>query len=538
MSSAFNDITSYSDAVSKLPSSFYYNKLNSFELASDLIIGTPFPGSVLPIYDASLPLPIVFRRRMNDTYRPPHGKSVDYLFSIGYGVEMGLPDGVQEICIANSQNPHFFLYHHEHRVQIKTKCCPEVPKVTKLKFSCDESVGIGVCRVGTASSQRGVILDSSGDGGHSGSDGESGSDGRSGRRGEDADCNTRVSDGGDGRPGVHASDRGGDGHNGTPGSDVILVLSGDENCLHISGSKAFDKKVGRLNGEEVIFVDCRGGDGGDGGDGGNGGNGGNGGKGGKGLTGKDANGIIGRNGGDGGNGGNGGDGGRGGNGTNGGDGGDAGNGGNCTIQVSDPKLLMFVTVSCRSGDPGTAGKRGEGGTGGGGSRAGEGGRKGKQTTQAKDGNPGKPGKEGRGGDDGAPGSPGKSGKRGKDGKVVWVVKGDHGIQKSSTCYNVQVESFDIVPTYDSGVFQPNEKVTVSGIKVTNIGGLSVPPGAVASIPSTDQIRFDPSERAVLDELKPGQSCSIPIDFHGRISDFPPTKHTRFTPSTCKIPPKN
>ena len=69
----------------------------------------------------------------------------------------------------------------------------------------------------------------------------------------------------------------------------------------------------------------------------------------------------------------------------------------------------------------------------------------------------------------------------------------------------------------------NESITISGVCVKNVGGLTLPPGAVVLMPQTEGISFYHNEHAVLDGLEPGQSYTIPCTFNGRISDSPPPK---------------
>ncbi len=89
MRSAGNEAPSYSNALSCLPADFYYTKHNSFALSSEFVEEIQLPGSVLPLYDASTQLPPFIRRAMHDNFRPPHGKAVPYLYSLGYGKEVG-----------------------------------------------------------------------------------------------------------------------------------------------------------------------------------------------------------------------------------------------------------------------------------------------------------------------------------------------------------------------------------------------------------------------------------------------------------------
>lgn len=138
MHSAENKLLSFSDALSCLPAAFYYTEHNSLALSGDFIKQSVLPGSVLPLYDASVQLPPLIRRAMHDNFRPPHGKAVPYLHSFGYGKEVGLPDGMHEVSVEASI---FVLDHNEHIVRSTnqvTRSSLALP--TKWKYSYNEQI--------------------------------------------------------------------------------------------------------------------------------------------------------------------------------------------------------------------------------------------------------------------------------------------------------------------------------------------------------------------------------------------------------------
>lgn len=94
---ADNSIQTYSDTILHIPVPFYYNRYTGTVLSSDVTREPLFPGSVLPVYDVNRPDTKVLRRPKHDTFRPPCGGATAYLTSIGYGKEVGLPDGMQEV---------------------------------------------------------------------------------------------------------------------------------------------------------------------------------------------------------------------------------------------------------------------------------------------------------------------------------------------------------------------------------------------------------------------------------------------------------
>lgn len=287
--------------------------------------------------------------------------------------------------------------------------------------------------------------------------------------------------------------RGHDGGHGKPAPNCKLVLEGSKHSLHINGSEELYTSGGSFEGEKVLLINCRGGRGGICAYGGSGGDGGRGGDG-----------NINGDGGDGGNGG------------DGGDGGDAGDGGSCIIEAADPALFKLVEVDCRSGDPGSEGDRGYGGRG----RAG--------------GDPGgKNGLCGDKGEDGKDGQPGKEGESGENGSFMWVVTSADGNTESSSRYDAEIVSYDLTPAFDDGVFEPN---AISGVTVRNTGGLALPLGSTAFMPSTADIKFEQLYHEI-PGLNPGEAYVIPVNFHGRICDVPSPNEPKACKKTAKFHPR-
>jgi len=172
--------------------------------------------------------------------------------------------------------------------------------------------------------------------------------GRDGAAGQhDCDPGQRGGPGDQGRPGLP-------GENGEPGwkgDELWVALDGTPESLTLRVGDQ-NTAVSLADPATVLVISAQGGTGGRGGAGCEGGEGGDGGDGGDGARGADCRkpgkrGYKGGDGGDGGRGGNGGEGGRG------GDGGSGGDGGVVTLEVHDPRLLVWILTvrhTCRRHD--------------------------------------------------------------------------------------------------------------------------------------------------------------------------------------------
>ena len=249
------------------------------------------------------------------------------------------------------------------------------------------------------------------------------------------------------------------GKDGSHGNSVVLSLSGDADKLTVSGTCNVSANLGGVKCEEVVFVNCRGGNGGTGG--------------------KGDNGI----------------------GSKGGDGGNAGAGGVCVLKASDPSLLMLVEADCMSGEPGSGGC---GGIGGGG--------------EIWD-DPTRPPKPFKISD----GRDGRHGLLAPCGGILWVVTSPNGhvMCQSPTRYDAKVTDLTVTAPESDGIFEPNYSVAVSDVLVVNSGGLTLPPGCIVSMFSTETVRFEPTT-FTMPEIPPGSTFKVPITFHGRLcGELPP-----------------
>ena len=379
--------THYDDVLTSLPTEFYFSRKPS-DITITISAGAmPGPFSKpLPLFDPQQLTTIAKCRPWHDTFRPPVGPAVYVPLSMGYGEEVGLQKGQQAIwdpvlkaCVVLDHN----MKTHIPNDLRKAHRQPRDVAISEIKYGHGRPVpnfeyDYTLCkdinivqdaakRARAREKPHGVVFDASGVHGMHGPNGRSAASGVDGRPGKCAA--SKGVRGQDGSPGSHGNvgTQGSDGKDGTNASNVTFFLDGDSNNLKVTGSYTFNASLGGDCNQEVLFVDCRGGNGGKGGDGGNGGTGGDGGAGGDGAPGKkgwdNPNGTGGP-GGPGGDGGAGGNGGTGGSGGIGGNGGNAGAGGTCVICAADPKLLVLVEVDALGGDAGKGGAGGKGGRGG------------------------------------------------------------------------------------------------------------------------------------------------------------------------------
>ena len=540
--STITALSQYENIVQQVPLRFYFP-----ESAGSI----QTRGRVVPRYNPLAVPTHSLRRPWHDTFWPPLGPAQLPPFSIGYGAEIGLQDGIQALW--DPTNKCLFFLDHTHKAVIYRDPRPPPtakPVVAKKQLlhgdrkrvkdtpehACRLPEVIQLTAKRAHTKLHGFVLQANGKNGEHGAPGITGSEGCCGVSGYPGFTGGRGGNGTDGDKGS-VGQRGKD---ATGASDVIVALSGNCSQLNVSGTCRFSAELGGERCEAVLFVNCRGGDGGKGGKGGNGGAGGRGGHGGDGDRGSPGYSSASGPGGDGGPGGNGGHGGNGGDGGPGGDGGgggNAGHGGVCVIKTSDPTLLVLVEADCLDGTPGTGGAGGKGGEGGAGGVGGAGGAGGPGGSggssrdadgrvtyygSGRSGSPGISGINGIRGANGVSGVKGGDGKPAPNGAILWVITSPTGevLCDSATRYDAQVVKFETVSSIDDGIFEPNERIAVSKVTLINSGGLPLPAGAIASIPSTKTINFEPISFR-LPRLQPGERFEIPVTFYGRIFDQPP-----------------
>ena len=544
----------YLEAVKRFPMAYFRPEDINTNLATPIPPAPPLPRNV--------DTPLV--RNKHDTFLPPYGDPTNYPISLGYGLEVGLDEDVQEL-FDPSDNSLFYLNHKTNKFYVddprlltyKTsdpiphqviRPRDTLPAIHTPPFSFADVVSTTsqVNQMATLASQRwkrhsGYRISLSGKRGDDGTVGIASQMGFFGCRGADARFY--------GGPGHHGQDgkygaNGTDGlaaSNGTESRNFYVSLSGDSEQLTLTGDADEVLDMGGGNNQSILYINAsggRGGVGGKGGDGGDGGMGGMGGHGHKGMIGIDA--MIpggagggGQSGGSGGRGGNGGDGGNGGIGGCGGNGGD---GGKVIIASKQPALFALIEVNSlggkggKGGAGGKGGQRGEGGKGGGGGDAGRGGMGGPGADDSTAGFHGSSGKVGLVGLNGKPGSGGRRGSEGEKGVtgcvggVRWVVLGDNNetISSSSTKFKIEIisDSISLNSAVDDDIFEPSERIDVNGIKIRNTGEIPLPAGAKFRMVSSDTINFE-DVCVTLPEINPGVTYQVMETLYGRIFDMPP-----------------
>ena len=523
---------SFEEVVKLFPSEFYFP---NFELPTPHL-----PGVQLPKYRHSrvaqdrTSTGSLHPRKVN--FRPPHGPPTNYPSMVGCGLEAGLEPG--QIAVWDQENK--FYYFLDCNCQKVLDNDPRQnpgfkPSIRKSQITVQkgqsEKLSLPPCdpAVVHATAERasrqphGCVLRAFGKSGRDGRDGLAGAEGKRGANGVQRPGSKTAEDrtgsnGAPGRDGRHGEW----GEDGGMGKNVIVELYGDAKELGISGTCLSVARLGGDEYEEVLFVDCSGGDGGEGGSGGNGGKGGDGGDGAKGPTG--------------GEGGHGADGGEGGRGGSGGNGGSGGRGGNCIVRASDPRLLMLVEVNC---EPGRSGKGGRGGSPGKGGQAGYGGVGGTDPSvsaaAAYAGIQGKPGMTGGDGEHGVNGEPGLLH---KGGSIQWeITSADGCVEHSATTrYEAEVLSMRVSSCTVEGAYEPHQRIQVTDLVVVNSGGLPLPAGAKLSIPSTETVQFEPITYE-LPQLAQDEQLTIPTTFRGRIVDEPSPNTPGPLTQMCRFAPR-
>lgn len=314
------------------------------------------------------------------------------------------------------------------------------------------------------------------------------------------------------KPGEAGAD-GQEGRDGTPGGsageislNIGFVDKTKGQKIYIRG---FIQKAGATETQEVdqehevsqisqIVLLANGGEGGRGGDGGDGGDG--------------ARGKQGNNGtelGFGRDGGSGTDGGPGGHGSKGGRGGRGGDGGQIKVTLAKGAELLTPLIKLEA----LAGRGGEGGQGG---QSGSGGRGGRGGTAACEvfnsgidatshfSKCGKNGSNGRDGQNGKNGRSGQNASHGSNGKIEFLSE-DGGLASKS--FSLELIQLETEEEYIDGVFESQEKVTIKGFTLINLGAKDVPAGEFKFKFFSQEERIYPQQVAI----PPGKKVYFPIE---------------------------
>ena len=139
---------------------------------------------------------------------------------------------------------------------------------------------------------------------------------------------------------------------------------------------------------------------------------------------------------------------------------------------------------------------------------------------------------------------GRKGNNGSDGLlapcggILWVVTSPNGdvVCQSPTRYDAKVTDLTVTAPDSDGIFEPNYSVAVSDVLVVNSGGLTLPPGCIVSMCSTETVRFEPTT-FTMPEIPPESTFKVPITFHGRLcGELPPKTPGPFLSSAEFHPP--
>ena len=213
-----------------------------------------------------------------------------YLTSVGYGKEVGLPDGMHEIYNPLTKNS-LVLDHKNCKIFSKNNPDEDKVIVKHVHHSCGDvlvsNMPTNLCFQASIiqesykrakSKPIGCTLSFVGKNGDDGLNGRYGHDGANGQSGITGGNGEDGGKGGNGKPGQNANRDG----------DAVIILNGSANELDVTGSISLKVPLGGTRSEQVLLVDCHGGNGGRGGFGGNGGDGGCGANGGNGCDGQNS----------------------------------------------------------------------------------------------------------------------------------------------------------------------------------------------------------------------------------------------------------
>lgn len=174
---------------------------------------------------------------------------------------------------------------------------------------------------------------------------------------------------------------------------------------------------------------------------------------------------------------------------------------------------------------GSGGAKGAAGQGGG---AGCGGNAGQSfTTQGEQSARGQSGSSGRRGFPGRSGQTGRNGKDGldgKDGSITYVLFDSQTgsiLQRSSSIYHPIIEQFQVHPEVDDGVIEPSERISVSGVRIRNAGGIVLPPGVCLRLQCENNFQLLEGESSFVipHSIERDQTVTLPITLVGAVGSL-------------------
>jgi hypothetical protein len=93
------------------------------------------------------------------------------------------------------------------------------------------------------------------------------------------------------------------------------------------------------------------------------------------------------------------------------------------------------------------------------------------------------------------------------------------LESSPMCFNLTVCGYLIEDRRSDLTFEPGETIRLGQVCIKNVGGLTCPPGAFVSFPSTATANFA-ADQFPLPQMAPGQIITIDHVFNGTIFDIP------------------
>ncbi len=126
---------------------------------------------------------------------------------------------------------------------------------------------------------------------------------------------------------------------------------------------------------------------------------------------------------------------------------------------------------------------------------------------------------------GHPGSPGASAAPAAHGAVSFAVLNSNGaiVESAPTCFDLCISGYLVNDDRADQIFEPGEAITISHVRVVNVGGITCPAGALLQFFSSPTVEFSPgASSAVLPEIAGhGGSFVVPGPFAAKLFDVPP-----------------
>lgn len=94
---------------------------------------------------------------------------------------------------------------------------------------------------------------------------------------------------------------------------------------------------------------------------------------------------------------------------------------------------------------------------------------------------------------------------GKYGSLVYVVTDAQGreMESSGYLYHARVTAYTVSGEIDDGIFEPGETIEIRNMKVSNVGGLTMPSGTVLQFFDNSTISFVENYLVIPNDVPPG-----------------------------------